>query len=146
MKKDNTPKTRTYLDTCVLIWAFRAKDDLAEKAFQIIDDPNREFVASDFLNLELLPKPTYNNQKEELGFYNQFIADTAEYLKLSDSLLSKALHLACQHGLGPIDALHLQAAIELKANEFITNELSTKPFFRVSHQELKIISLKEQKP
>jgi hypothetical protein len=51
---------RTYLDAGVLISAARGKAPLATKALDILDDPNRQFVSSVFLKLEVLPKAVYH--------------------------------------------------------------------------------------
>jgi len=48
--------TRTFVDADVLITAFRGTGQVLTRAQNIIDDPDREFVASDILRLELLPK------------------------------------------------------------------------------------------
>lgn len=53
---------RTYVDAGVLIAAARGKDDVAVKAIQILDDPDREFVSSPFLRLEVLPKAVYGKR------------------------------------------------------------------------------------
>jgi predicted nucleic acid-binding protein len=44
------------------------------------------------------------------------------------SIIEPAYDLACQNGLGAIDALHLAAAIAAKA-EFISAERTTKPLY-----------------
>jgi hypothetical protein len=49
--------TRTYLDANILIAAFQGEGDGAMAAIAALDDPDREFVVSDFLRLETLPKP-----------------------------------------------------------------------------------------
>lgn len=53
------PTTRTFLDADVLINAFRGVGPVATAAQSIVDDPDREFVTSDILRLELIPKPHY---------------------------------------------------------------------------------------
>jgi predicted nucleic acid-binding protein len=49
---------RTFLDASVLIAAARGNDELGTRAMAILDDGDREFVASPFLKLEVLPQPT----------------------------------------------------------------------------------------
>lgn len=51
--------TRTYIDSSVLIAAARATDALAVSALAYLDDPQRSFVSSEFVRLEVLPKPVY---------------------------------------------------------------------------------------
>lgn len=50
-----SPK-RTFLDSGVLMAAARGTDDTALLALQILDDPDRKFVSSFFVKLEVLPK------------------------------------------------------------------------------------------
>lgn len=64
---------RTFIDAGVLIYAARSQGDLAERAFQILEDENREFASSIFLKLEVLPKAIYNQQSSEVKFYETFL-------------------------------------------------------------------------
>ena len=50
---------RTFIDAGVLIVAARGEDEIAERALEILKDPNREFASSMFLKLEVVPKATY---------------------------------------------------------------------------------------
>jgi len=54
---------RTYLDAGVLIAAARGKEPIAIRALEILDDPNRQFVSSIFLRLELLPIASVNKRE-----------------------------------------------------------------------------------
>jgi hypothetical protein len=45
--------TRTFIDSGVLIAATRGTGGIAQTALTIIADPNREFVSSIFLKLEV---------------------------------------------------------------------------------------------
>lgn len=88
------------------------------------------------VKLELLPKPAFFKQRDELEFYKlHFDATTAE--APLDS--AAAFALAQRHGLAAADALNLAASIQLGAEEFITSELPGKPMFRV--REIKVITL-----
>ena len=59
---------RTYIDSGVLIAAIRGIDPIAQKAIAIIDDPEREYVSSMFVKLEVLPKSVYHKQEIEQEF------------------------------------------------------------------------------
>lgn len=132
--------TRTFLDSGVLIAAFRGQEPLASLAFQIIDDPGREFVVTDILRLELIPKAVYEHQEDEVKFYNDFVGSAAD-IPVTPQSTSAALSLAERYGLNACDALHVQAACEGAASEFITTERPEKPFFRVNENGLTMISL-----
>ena len=104
-----------------------------------MDDEAREFLTSDTVKLELLPKPVFEKRRVEAEFYNDHF-DVAEATEpFSAELGSAALALAKKYGLAAMDALHLASAIRQGADEFITSELPGKPMFRV--RELKVISL-----
>ena len=127
-------KILTYVDAAVLIYA--AKKPTAEtftrrlRAIQILTDPNREFVSSEFLRLEVLPIPNYFKKSKEIAFYQAFFNGVSHWV--SDSqLLNSAYQLASQYGLGALDALHISAAMSVNA-EFISAEKPTKPMYRVA--------------
>ncbi|MDR0571682.1 MAG: hypothetical protein LBG48_02395, partial [Rickettsiales bacterium] len=42
---------------------------IRKKAINILSDINRTFVVTDYLLLEILPKPFFNKRSEELNFY-----------------------------------------------------------------------------
>ena len=65
-------KIRTFVDSGVLITAARGSGESAHDALAILDDPEREFVSSFFIRLEVIPKPSYFNRESELSFYNNF--------------------------------------------------------------------------
>jgi hypothetical protein len=48
------PGTRTFLDAGVLITAFQGRSEHALKALDLVNDPDREFIISPYLKLELL--------------------------------------------------------------------------------------------
>ena len=50
---------KTFLDSGVLISAWQSNTARQLKALTILRDPNREFVCSPFVRLELIPKATY---------------------------------------------------------------------------------------
>lgn len=136
-------KILTFLDTGVLISAMCGEEALAKRCFAVLDDPNREFVASDFLKLELLPKPTCYKQVESSAFYNDYISSVSNMLETTPTTTAKAFELACQHGLGAVDAIHFQTAIEAEVAEFITTEKQTKAYFKINHTTVRAISLRE---
>ena len=62
----------TFIDACVLIAAAQGNEATASRAFEVLDDPDREFVVSDFLKLEVIPKPTFNRYNEQVQFFEEF--------------------------------------------------------------------------
>jgi len=136
---------KTYLDTNILIAAFQDKDEEIVKTISDIqNDSDREFIGSDFLYLELLPKPTFQKRQPEVQFMQEFLDET-ENVTISDKITQKAIELAGRYDLQPMDALHISAAIYAKVEEFITLEKPDKPMCKIPEDEigLKVYSLRK---
>ncbi len=130
--------TRTFLDSGVLLTAWRGKE-CAEQALSLMEDAGREFCSAQLVKLELLPKPAFFKQRAEIRFYHIHFKRLKAEEPLSADLGKEAMSLASAHGLAAADALNLSAAIRLGAAEFITSEKPGKPMFNVS--AIKVISL-----
>jgi hypothetical protein len=130
--------TRTFLDSGVLLTAWRGKD-FCEQALAVMEDESREFCTAQLVKLELLPKPAFFRQKLETEFYGTFFAQVKHEEPLSATLGNEAMALASAHGIAAADALNLCAALRLGAEEFITSEKPGKPMFSISG--IRVISL-----
>ncbi len=130
---------RTFLDSGVLLTAWKGRELDALAALRILDDDQREFVTSSMVKLELLPKPTFFKNTLELEFYSRHFEAVKAEAPLNEQLVAAAFKLAAKYGLASADALNLAAAIQLGAAEFITTEKPGKPMFRVG--SLKVVSL-----
>lgn len=130
---------KTFLDSGVLLSAWRGKPLLADRAERIMEDPARTFCTSGLVQLELLPKPAFFGQADETEFYETHFAAASAPEPLSAELEQAALTLACAYGLAAADALNLASALRQGAGEFITSELPGKPMFRLT--EIKVRSL-----
>ncbi len=62
----------TYIDSGVLIAAARGDTQLSTLALPYLADPNREYITSDYVRLEVLPKAVFHKREEEAEFYNEF--------------------------------------------------------------------------
>jgi hypothetical protein len=123
---------RTYVDTNVLIKAFRGQDaGLAAAAIAVLEDPEREFVGSSFMKLELLPQATFHRRPHEITFYQRFFAQIEQWAEIDEALVEEAIIEAGKYTLGAMDALHIAAARRLKVDEFITAEKPEKPLHRI---------------
>ena len=122
---------RTFLDSGVLIAAFRNRNTVSTSALTLLDDPERVFVTTDYVRLEVLPKPLYFRRETEAELYEAFFA-AAEFVEVSQALVSAAFEEARQAGLAAMDALHVAAAKRASVDEFITVERPTRPVFRVA--------------
>jgi predicted nucleic acid-binding protein len=130
---------RTYIDANVLIAAFRGEEQVAQRALRVLDDPGRKLVVSDYLRLEVLPKPTFHKRQEEVEFMQTVFDGAAENLETSSDLTSRALAMASKYDMTPIDALHIGAAAVAGVDEFVTMEKPTKPMCKV--EEVKVVSI-----
>lgn len=135
---------KTFLDSGVLLLAWRGNSPAATAAKQILADDSREFVTCENVRLELLPKPAFEKRHSEMQFYHGHFSEASACEPFSEPLGKTALALAKKHGLSAGDALNLASAIRLGADEFITSELSGKPMFRVP--EIKVTSLHALEP
>ena len=122
-------RTRTFLDANVLIHAFRGTGQLTRDAQDVIDDDTRDFVVSDILKLELIPKSHFNRQCAEEQFYKDYFSAAVTVIQTTPELVQDAEAEAKSNGLSAADALHITA--EGRVDEFITTEKSTKPLFLV---------------
>lgn len=113
---------RTYLDAGVLIAAARGKAPLATKALSILDDPNRQFVSSIFLKLEVLPKAVYHKNTSEVEFYEAVFDAVTDWAESKDEIIETGYKEALAYGLAALDALHVAAAVILEADELVTTE------------------------
>jgi len=123
--------TRTFVDAGVLIAAACGLPEIADRAMRFLDDPDRTFVTSDFVRLEVMPKPWYHGFKDQVDFYEAFFS-SARKVPVSKRLLENAIQEACQFGLSACDAMHVAVARRGKCVELVTTEKASKPLFRVS--------------
>ena len=130
---------KTYLDAGVLILGFRSEDPASECAIQILNDPEREFAASVFVQLETMPKAQYHRQNNEADFYETYFSQVSHWARDVDFIIQEASLIASQYGLSAMDALHVAAALSVGAEELITTERLTKPMHRV--MDVRVVSL-----
>lgn len=125
-------KILTLVDASVLIYAATKPTAVTFarrlRALQVLSDPDREFVASEYLRLEVMPIARYFNKHREATFYEKFLHGVTHRAD-PVALLKPAYSTACQHGLGALDALHIAAADSFGA-EFVSAEKPTKPIYR----------------
>lgn len=130
---------RTYIDSGVLICAAVGERTVAEAALPFLSDSNRAYIASDFVRLEVLPKPIFERRRDEAAFYEAFLSSVAYMVKSSTAVTDLAYSQASKYGLSAVDALHVACAIIGQADELITSEKTSKPIHRVT--VIKVISI-----
>ena len=123
---------KTFVDASVLIAAARGNVEVSQPALELFDDPDREFVGSVYLQLEVVPKAHFQGYLVEVEFYDAFFAGCRDWVESGVALSTSALDEAKACGLSAIDALHVAAAASAGAEELVTLESQTKPLHRTS--------------
>ena len=129
----------TYIDSGVLIAAARGDAELSPLALPYLADPNREYITSDYVRLEVLPKAVFHRRQEEADFYNEFFQLNSRSIPTSPALLEFALAESCETGIQGLDAVHIACAVFAGAEEFITSEKQTTPIHRT--QKVRVVSI-----
>ena len=119
----------TFCDAGVLIAAARAVGRDGERAVQFLEQPNRSFLTSPFVHLEVLPKAVFYKKRLEQSFYERYFRNATWYRDVA-RMEAVAQAEAAKAGLGAMDALHLAAAHLSRADEFITTEKPPKAIHR----------------
>ena len=132
-------RIKTFIDASLLIAGARGNQDISDRALEVLDDPARSYVTSDFVRLEVLPKAVFHRQEAEVHFYRAFFARAKQTVKASSTLVAQGQKEAEQAGLSAVDALHVAAAKKAKCQELITAEKPDKPLFRVMGLNIKSI-------
>jgi predicted nucleic acid-binding protein len=130
-----------YPDSSVILCVFW-DDDRGKQARAVLENPSHCFVVSDYIWLETMPKMLYNKQARQVGYADELFRE-ARFVPSSDDIIAKAKEFATVYGLAGMDALHVACAIEGGADELVTFEKPTKPFFRIPPRLLQITSLYE---
>ena len=113
---------RTYVDSGVLISATRGPKQLSEVALSFLYDPLREYVTSDYVKVEVLPKCVFHGNVAEQKFYEDFFGRSSTHVPSSDALLAFAIEEGGKTGIAGMDAIHVAAAVVGSAEELITGE------------------------
>ncbi|MGA2325456.1 MAG: hypothetical protein ABSH05_04150 [Bryobacteraceae bacterium] len=87
---------RTYLDSGVLIAAARGKGQLSQRALAVLTDESREFVCSEYVRLEIIPKPTFFKYRAEIEFYEACFARVHMWLSYAVDHLERGFEEACR--------------------------------------------------
>jgi len=122
----------TFMDSGVLITAWRGNTIAAVRALIMLSDSQRAFISSPFVQLELLPKPQFFKLQTEVAFYERYFAGVQWWVSDCAQIVAEGLKLGRQFGLSALDSLHVAAALLSGADEFITAERPTSPFNRVA--------------
>jgi predicted nucleic acid-binding protein len=129
----------TFVDAGVLIAAARGGNVQAARAMEIFDDPEREFAASPFLRLEVLPQALFNKRVAEAAFYEAFFATVSHWATDLAAVAEIAMREASTNGVEAMDALHVAAAVSVGASELITTEKPSRSIHRA--RSVKVVTI-----
>ncbi len=93
-----------------------------DRALAILDDPDRQFAASVFLRLEVLPQAAFHKRQTEVAFYEAFFGAVGTWVTDLPAVTELALREASTCGVEAMDALHVAAAALAGASELVTAE------------------------
>jgi predicted nucleic acid-binding protein len=132
--------TLTYVDTSVLIAVARGDDATHGRALAVLDDADRVFASSVFVELEAVPKAAFHGRSAEVAIYEAFFAAVTEWARDVEDVVRRARAEARLHGLSALDALHIGAASSVGAAELLTAERPEKPIFRT--KSVKVVTIR----
>jgi predicted nucleic acid-binding protein len=132
-------KRIAFIDAGVLIAASRGNQEVSSQAMQELDDPECEYAASAFVQLETLPKPAYEGLEAETAFYDDYFAAVKHWAAVTPELVEEALREGKASGLDAVDALHVSAARILEVDELVTTERPSKPLHRTKRVKVRSI-------
>ena len=81
-------RIRSFIDASLLIAAARGNQAISDRALELLDDPGRAFITSDFVCLEVLPKAVFHRQQPEIHFYRAFFAQAQRSVTVHLPMLS----------------------------------------------------------
>src|ERR1700736_718023 len=132
---------RLFVDSGVLIAAARGAPVIREAALALLTNPQNTFLTSPFIYLETVPKARYGHRDFELAMYRLYF-DRAHSYGDVQKLLQSAIGIAEHDGVGPMDALHVAAAVLCEADALVTLE----HLARFSHRSSRLGELRGEAP
>ena len=129
---------RTFVDTGVLILFARVdvRDQLRVMPFMY--DPQRRFVVSPFVELELLPTPMRTGRADQLKFYREFLTK-AEWIVDLKKIVEETFEVLLETSMPLADALHVGAASAADCDELLTAERPGRAMF--ANRRVKVVSI-----
>jgi predicted nucleic acid-binding protein len=132
---------RTFVDSGVLIRALCGEPADAARAFAVLEDPDREFVSSDVVELEVAAKSIYSKNAGAMAFHQTYFGGLAALDRTDSRSVPEAFAIAKDYGVRGFDAMLVAAAIRLRADDFVTTEKPTKALFRIPSSIVKVVTI-----
>ena len=127
-----------YLDSGVLIQAWRGGEVPTNRARNILLQPDVRFVGSRLQRMETVLRTRGAQASAERAFYNGHFALALVWATLDENVAIVAEDFIARYGLSIPDALHVALALRGGASEIVTTEALGKPMhlvreIRVTH-------------
>lgn len=110
--------------------AFKANEAASEAALAVLADESRTLVVSDLVKLECVSIARRSSHDAQAEFCERVIAD-CELAPVTPSATAWAVDVYARHTIALVDLLHIAVAVDARADEFVTTEAPTKPFFTI---------------
>jgi len=130
--------TLSFMDAGVLIQVVRGNEAISETTLDVIYAADRKLASSFYLLLEVLPKAQYNQRNKESQFYQFFSELVTVWATDWEVIHKEAERQSRLYGLGAMDALHIAAALSVRADEFVTAERADRSIFRTP--DIRVVS------
>lgn len=120
---------KTYIDACVLIAAFCGEENhpATIRAWKILEDPDRDFISSEFVRLEVIPRASSQTR----AAYELFFEQVTEWAQIDNELIVQAVSVSQRYSVSAMDSLHIASALRLKVDEIATMERLRKPIHAI---------------
>lgn len=116
-----------YLDTNIVIYVVEQSLGLGSAALAAVHRYYREghaVAVSDLVRMECMVGPLMNGDGDALRAYRAlFGCEAVSVLSCPSRVFDRAAVIRADHGLRPVDALHLATAIEGGCERFLTNDV-----------------------
>jgi len=121
-----------YLDSNVVIyyiegdpiWEPKVKQRLLRAA-----SSGDVLAVSDAVRFECLVMPLRTRNSRCLADYARYFGDQSlQFLQITTAVWDRAVQIRAAHGFGPLDSIHLAAAVEAGCGLFLTNDVRLAKF------------------
>jgi predicted nucleic acid-binding protein len=127
------PIKRTFIDTCVIVAAYKTQRTLHDNAKRVLFDSTRRFLSTSLVRLELSSAHYRPENSGEANFYERFWSEgISELIDIDESMIAEGIKTSKLTEAAAMDAMHLACAVRMDADEFITAERKDKdrPVYR----------------
>jgi len=134
----------TFVDAGVLIAAARGGTEQAVRALAILDDPEREFVASPLPAPRSAPAGHFQRATSGGGVLRSFFSAATRWASDLQEIVAVAASEASSYGVQAMDALHVAAAKSAEADELVTAEKPSRAIHRA--RSVKVVTIHPETP